>query len=83
MGSKTRFYIDASALKQADRCVDSFRCLKDPSHQLCEVSSVAANGKVLFIGSDQCVSCGYRVRFADEVICACPVRQEIYKKYKV
>ncbi|MEW8026431.1 MAG: hypothetical protein AB2806_01635 [Candidatus Thiodiazotropha sp.] len=81
VGSAKQLEIDPRIIEQANLCQDCHRCISDPDFPICKIDYLAADGAVLFIFSDQCKNCGYRVSFGNSTICGCPVRREIMAKY--
>lgn len=66
----------------APLCKHDFACLKPGHHALCKVQD-CINGKVHFIECNDQNYCVYRTSFGYGHICSCPVRKEIYNKYKL
>lgn len=75
--------ISDKILHETKECKWGFSCLKtgeDEEPKLCEVSD--ANGKnVLFLKTKKVVECPYQISFGESLICTCPTRFAIYKKY--
>ncbi len=66
----------------ATLCQHDFACLKSESHALCKVKD-CINGKVHFIECKDQNYCVYKKSFGCEYYCSCPVRKEIFNKYKI
>jgi len=66
--------IDATA------CEKSFECLANPDY-LCKVTT-CINGEVHFLWCSE-KECKFKISFGDDCFCSCPVRKEIYNRYKV
>ena len=77
------FDVSDEAKQAATRCKKDFSCLKGDRDCLCTVERVVG-GQVFFVSCQQQNHCPYKHRygFAD-FFCACPVRKEIYNKYKL
>lgn len=65
----------------ATRCKKKLACLED-TDCICPVED-CVNDSVLFVKSDDFVPCPYQQMFGNEFICNCPVRKELYDKYRV
>jgi hypothetical protein len=75
--------IDLRIAAQARRCKKQFACLAGDLESLCKVKDIAPDLLYLVEDTDK-QKCGYRVRFGqDAIVCLCPVRWEIYKRYGV
>lgn len=83
MDDTLKFDIEPGIIGQAILCHDCHRCLNDPGFQLCKIDYVAADGAILFVFSDQCDTCGYKIAFGSGTVCACPIRKEIMAKYQL
>ncbi|MEI2635582.1 MAG: hypothetical protein V9E92_01805 [Methylotenera sp.] len=66
----------------ATLCKHDFACLKSENYPLCKVQD-CINGKVHFIECKDHDPCVYKTSFGYGHICNCPVRKEIYNKYKI
>lgn len=75
--------IDESIIKQTKHCAHDFECLENVNY-LCRIAKVESciDNSVLFI---ECPKnwCEYKLNFGYSAICNCPVRKEIYNKYKL
>jgi hypothetical protein len=75
--------VDFRIAAQARRCKREFACLSGDLAHLCKVEDVTAGALHLLDDTDVRV-CGYRVQFGyNTVLCLCPVRQEIYRRYEL
>ena len=61
-------------------CEKAFACLND-QEDLCKVT-YCVSGKVHFLECNE-RKCKFKTQFGDGNFCTCPVRIEIYNKYKV
>lgn len=76
--------IDEDLKGQATKCSTSLRCLNDRDYELCRVDRSENGGGVLFIECKETKHCNYKNIFGYSLyFCTCPVRKEIYKKYKM
>ena len=73
--------ISERARNAAKRCKNKFACLKD-KNTCCEVDD-CINDSILFVKSTYNASCPYQQLFGNEFICNCPVRKELYDKYRI
>ncbi len=76
-----RIHISERIQEEASKCKKKLACLKEK----CELCAVAdcVNDSVLFVKSEYNASCPYQQMFGNEFICSCPVRKEIYEKYRL
>ncbi len=82
--------ISDEVIKQATKCHSNFSCLKDKENPKCsdrfDMCTVEHNigNNMLFINFNYDISCIYNTPFGNnQRICNCPVRYEIYKRYKM
>jgi len=68
-------------LESATKCKKKFSCLK-VERDICAVED-CVNDSVLFVKSKYKASCPYQQMFGNEYICNCPVRKELYEKYRI
>jgi hypothetical protein len=66
----------------ASYCTKEFSCLSDANRDLCRVKEHIGE-KVYFIACKEDKYCAYKESFGNENLCTCPVRKEIYDKYKI
>lgn len=74
--------IHEQVLKKTTRCNKNFECLNNGSSPCCKVD-YCVNGLVLFVEKNDCFYCNYRMNFGDSIMCNCPTRIEIFKKYSI
>jgi hypothetical protein len=75
--------IDPSVINQTTKCEKNFICLESNTEECCccKVEKILSD-KILFL---KCLSsgyCSYAISFGNSYTCICPVRTEIYRKYK-
>ena len=75
-------FISEDALKNTTRCEKEFSCLSGDSECLCKVE-YCVDDSVLFVGGRVNSTCRYQMSFGDRIICSCPIRKEIYKRWKI
>jgi hypothetical protein len=76
------FEIDNDIKGLATLCKSNLACLESDCHTICIVKD-CINGKVHFIECKDQNFCTYKKSFGHNHICTCPVRKEIYNKYKI
>ena len=74
--------VQDEVIKEAKNCQQDFSCLKSDGEGLCKVKS-CVGGEVHFIECMNDEYCSYQSTFANEAICDCPVRIEIYNRYGI
>ena len=73
--------IDLKTIEATTRCRRGYDCIFNGNKPLCEVTQFLAC-QVYFVNCAPGSSCNYRVAFGEGFFCTCPVRQEIYNRYK-
>jgi hypothetical protein len=68
--------------RKASKCEKNFRCLSGESDKLCRVLCFIKED-IYFVKCMDDPDCLYMESFEKTRLCNCPVRKEIYKKYKV
>ena len=76
------FEISDEIKKLATKCENSIACTIQEKKELCKVESCVDN-EVFFVKCLHEPFCPYKQTFGYSFFCTCPVRQEIFKKYKV
>ena len=77
-----RIEIDDAIITAATRCSDSFSCMSGDLSHLCKVEDCIAED-IHFVRCVDEPSCNYKIPFAKEYVCTCPVRQEIFNCYRI
>lgn len=77
-----QFEISEKCVAAAHECKKGHSCLRSHAKDLCPVER-CVDGKVHFIHCRHPDTCGFQQRFGDSVFCACPVRKELFNKYRV
>lgn len=75
------YEIDKKTVKLAKLCGKGVSCLKSERDDLCKVR-LCIEGKIHFIECMNEEICAYQKDFGGSKYCDCPVRKEIYNKYK-
>jgi hypothetical protein len=74
--------IDEHIREATYKCNKDFACLQDKKTCLCEVDHVNGN-RTVQIQTKPVNSCQYILKMGSSVYCLCPVRNEIYNRYKI
>jgi hypothetical protein len=80
--NKMDIEIDKDIKKSTTKCEKGLKCLVDNTYELCKVTE-SVRDKVLFVECLEENICSYKMGYGYANICNCPVRKEIYKKYKI
>ncbi len=75
------FRVSDEAQRIARDCAKGFSCLRKEGKDLCPVE-LAIGGKVHFVRCLNDGHCSYQYSFGNGFICGCPVRKEIFNKYR-
>ena len=81
MLQKNDLKVDDDVIKNTNRCKKDHSCLSDLT-DLCKVEMCIAD-KIHFIKCMNERACNYRITFGYSFVCTCPVRKELYNKYKI
>jgi hypothetical protein len=74
--------INEEIIKKTTRCTKKLSCLAGDRDDLCKVE-FCVEEKIHFIKCLDKQPCNYRIPFGYSHVCICPVRKELYNKYKV
>jgi hypothetical protein len=80
--ANTTIEIDQAIIAAATRCNDDSSCIRGNLAQLCQVVDCISND-VHFVKCVDEPACNYKVPFANEYVCNCPVRQELFNTYNL
>jgi len=72
--------IDKDTIENACFCNKNKSCLDNPKN-LCPITADITD-ELIFVSKQKSPECGYYVNFGYGGFCNCPVRKEIYRKYK-
>jgi len=67
--------------QSATDCTKGLSCLNNEKNDICKIDS-CVNDNVHFVKDDNDRYCNYKKNFGSAFYCNCPVRKEIYNKYK-
>lgn len=76
------FHINDETKLAAHRCNFKYSCLLNSNWKPCKVIGVFDNEEY-FVFCENEVKCNFQSDYEERVLCTCPVRKEIYDKYKV
>lgn len=74
--------IDALIIKSAYSCSKKQKCINDKGFIYCKVER-CLNNEILFLECKEQLNCNYQLSYGNCQICRCPVRIEIFNKYKI
>jgi len=74
--------ISDESRQAATRCAKGFACLTGDRKDLCAVETCIGE-KVHFVKCLQVGNCAYQHPFGSGHFCTCPVRKELFNKYKI
>jgi len=77
--------VSDETIRRADQCKYAYSCLttqKCGEHELCEVHHAVAKGAT-FLKQDVIGDCPYSFDYGGSATCSCPVRFEIFIRYKL
>ncbi|VGO22364.1 hypothetical protein [Pontiella sulfatireligans] len=74
--------VKTETLNAAGKCKHNHVCQTDGGLPHCAINETV-NGKVFFTKDRETTGCPYQHSFGSAFMCMCPVRQEIYRKYKI
>ena len=72
--------IDESTLRSTTECDKGMQCLHGANRPLCEVD-YSVMDEVFFVHCLNNKRCSYRINFGYNLMCTCPIRKEIFKRY--
>lgn len=81
MHKPKRFNIPLETLLEAKKCTKHHACLTDDAYQLCGIKITTEHHSRMVCGKDN--DCPYGSKLGDRIVCTCPVRHAIYRKYGV
>jgi len=78
------FEIDEDVKNNTTKCEKNNACISDKDYKLCKVVRSTDKDKIIFIECMEKNPCTYKMSFGfSSFICNCPMRKEIYRKYKL
>jgi hypothetical protein len=80
--------ISDEVIKRTTKCHVNFSCLNNEENPecwddepLCPVTREINKDLLIVEGNDN-FHCNYKSLFGDDIVCSCPVRYEIYERYR-
>jgi hypothetical protein len=74
--------IDKEIVEQANLCRNELQCMSGDKVFLCKVATPLGSD-IVEIKSKHVRSCSYCLTVGSSYYCHCPVRNEIYRKYRI
>lgn len=69
-------------LRQNTQCLRNFACLSEKTRNVCKIKYCVDN-KNFFIENEENNGCNYKFPYGYTFMCRCPVRKDIYLRYKI
>jgi hypothetical protein len=76
------YHVSKEATEACTECPRDQACLQKDRAELCRVSC-SVDGAWHFVVCAHEGPCPYKQKLWDRVLCGCPVRREIFRRYKV
>lgn len=80
--SKNTYKVGEEILNKSTECSNGFACLSNPRDRLCKVEYVIED-RLFFVIKKKREHCRYFLPYGAYGCCGCPVRKELYKRYRV
>jgi hypothetical protein len=77
------FTVSQESKEKATECPFNFQCQQNNTRLMCTVEKEINNYGVFVKSCSREEFCSYRLPYGFTQICLCPVRLEIFKKYRV
>jgi hypothetical protein len=74
--------ISEDILKKTVGCKKEFACLSGDQKNLCEIEECLPD-TIYFVKCLKDETCSYAIPYGPTYFCMCPVRREIYSRYRV
>ena len=79
---KQEIKIDDAVVKKTTKCHCGFSCLSKSKGCLCSVLHFIGH-EMVQIKSNVSNSCNYHILYGNEHFCLCPIRSELYQRYRM
>lgn len=79
MHKPRRFNLPLETLLEANKCTKNHACLIEQEYQLCGIKITTEHHARMVCGKQS--DCPYTTRLGDNMLCTCPVRHAIFRKY--
>ena len=73
--------ISEDSIRKTSKCPHSYKCLNGQASRLCRPEN-SITGYGVFVDSEVAGPCPYKLPFGYGWICKCPVRIEIFERYR-
>ncbi|MHC4217054.1 MAG: hypothetical protein ACYSU7_01230 [Planctomycetota bacterium] len=80
--AQLKLYVSNDARQATRKCPRHLGCLTERNGDLCKVSC-CVDGAMLFVTCEHEGPCPYKHDVWERVLCTCPVRREVYNRYKI
>ncbi len=77
-----KLYVRHEVMQATTGCKKGFSCLEDKKKDICKIG-ICFDGKLHFIACIDEINCFYQRSYGENFICDCPIRKEIWNKYKI
>ncbi|VVB97249.1 Uncharacterised protein [uncultured archaeon] len=74
--------INKGTLEKTTKCNKDFSCLSGKMNELCKVE-LNVEDKIHFVNCVTTEPCNYKMPFGYSFVCQCPVRKELFNRYKI
>lgn len=74
--------VNQATLAATKKCKKDFLCISQSGKGICTVRACVAD-KAALIECAEKTPCEYKVEYDSTLICTCPTRIEIYKRYQI
>ena len=78
---KKKYRISREIIDSASECLNQLACLSG-TRKMCKVKKHEA-GRVMYVRSCGHENCPFAIPLGADCVCTCPVRVEIFRKYRV
>jgi hypothetical protein len=76
-----RFNLPFETLLEAKKCTQGHACLTDEDYKLCGIKITTESHSRMVCGKES--DCPYSTHLGNKIVCTCPVRHAIYRKYGI
>jgi hypothetical protein len=81
MHKPKQFHIPLEMLLEAQKCNKHHACLTSEDYQLCGIRITTENHARMVCGTNN--DCPYSSPIGNQIVCTCPVRHAIHRKYGI
>jgi len=76
-----KYKISDNILNVTTKCPNNFGCLTEPDKYICKIDKIVGEDILFVKHGNPHYYCPYAVTFGHSLVCTCPTRLEIYRKY--